>query len=368
MARPHSACWIIAAAAMIILMSPSPAGVSVREPAAVERPAVRTGLDAIDPALGPWRIEQMLLPYPVTVAPERLLEFAPRLVIPAVEAAQRWPGPVDSALGPWRVERFLCPYSIIGASARLPEPSGRLVEPKPAPAAVDPALGPWRIEQMLLPYPTTVAPDRLPEFVGPLVEPRHSVAPADGTRRAHVRLVMSVAGTARKLLSLVDHGAHAARRAMKDLTPPTEQPTTTGGQAATSDRGVQAMPAQIDDAGQGLKQLLEALDAFAPPPRPGPADDGQSFLLPWREVPQTASDPFALEQRWTDADVELPIARASGLRGGTSPPSQHYAALDRIFPQSTGVAFLAALLLIPLSCSYAAGAVYGYARDGPVRQ
>jgi hypothetical protein len=128
------------------------------------------------------------------------------------------------------------------------------------------------------------------------------------------------------------------------------------------------MPIQTADAREGLKQLIEALDAFAPRPASWPDDDRGSVLLPWHEMPQTASDPFALDGRCTDADDELTVVPLAILPADCTSPPRHVAGLDGVFPSSTGVAFVAALLLLPLSCSYAAGAVYGYARDGPSRR
>ncbi|MHC4649751.1 MAG: hypothetical protein ACYTES_02720 [Planctomycetota bacterium] len=406
MSRPHSTCWIIAATAMVVLLSPSPAGVSVMVPAPFEEaPAVQPCSVAVDSAIGPWSIEQLLVPYPVEIAPhqlpafahrpvrpvaaqalvdpalgpwdverllvpyettltpEQLAQLAPQPVLPAAQLPQQPPAPVESALGPWRVEQFACPYQITVAPQRADEPV--VQAPLAAPVTIDPALGPWDVERLLYPYPATVAPQRLEEFSGRLAEPLRPTASA-AEPRAHMRFVMRVAGTARRLLGLMESGTQAARKAIRDLGQPAT--STLGGQATTPDREGQAMPTQTDDPREGLKQLIEALDAFAPRPASWPDDDRGSFLLPWQEVPQTASDPFALEGRWTDADDELTIAPEIIMPAhGTSPP-QHVAGLDRFFPPSTGFAFLAALLLIPASCSYAAGAVYGYARDGPSRR
>lgn len=39
--------------------------------------------------------------------------------------------------------------------------------------------------------------------------------------------------------------------------------------------------------------------------------------------------------------------------------------LIEVFMRSTAIAFLAAVLLVPVACSFAAGTLYGWARDGP---
>jgi hypothetical protein len=435
---------------MVVLMSPSPAGVAGDEPAASGRPAVRpSAFDraigpwavegllcpypgdiaphqlhafafrtaepqraaaALDPALGPWAIERFLSPYPALVAIELLPELVRNPVMPAATPAEQLAGPVDSALGPWRIEQFVCPYQITVAPRRLPEAVERAAKPLPAPVIFDAALGPWAVERLLFPYPATVAPHRLhepvaraskrlpapaifdaalgpwpverllspypapvaprrlPEFSAGSAEPPHRAAAVAETKPAHTRLVMRVAGTTRKLLGLVERGARAARKALEDLSP--SMTPTLGGEAPMPDRGGQAMPSQIDDdAAQRWEQSIGPFGALAPRPAPWPHDDGGSLHLSWREWPQTASDdPFAPERRWTDAADEPTLAPQAIMPPGDPSRPQHVAGFDRFFRQSTGVAFLAALLLVPLCCSYAAGAVYGYARDGPRRR
>ena len=406
MTRPHSACWIISATAMIVLMSPSPAGVSVSMTApSEEAPAAGACSDAFDAAIGPWAVERLLAPYPVEIAPhqlpafarriarplgaqravdpalgpwdvdrllcpypetfglDQLADLAPQPVMPAASLPQQPSAPVGSDLGPWRIEQFVCPYQITAAPRRPDETA--VQAPLPAPVTLDPALGPWDVERLLHPYPDTVAPKRLGEFARRPAEPMGPAASA-AEPRAHMRIVMRVAGTARRLVGLVENGTKAARKAVKDLRQPATP--TLGGQLATPDRGGQAMPTQTDDAREGLKQLIEALDAFAPRPASWPDDDRGSFLLPWHEVPQTASDPFVFDGRGTDADDEPTIVPLAILPADCTSPPRHVAGLDGVFPPATGVAFVAALLLLPLSCSYAAGAVYGYARDGPPRR
>jgi len=293
MTRPHSACWIIAATAMIVLMSPSPAGVSVTVtavsgeapaagacsavfdaaigPWAVERlltpypveiapsqlPAYARELGPLghqgelDPALGPWDVDRLLCPYPETMGLEQLAELAPQPVMPAASLPQQPSAPIDSDLGPWRIEQFACPYQITMAVRR---PDETVVQtPLPAPVTLDPALGPWDVERLLHPYPDAVAPVRLGEFSRRPAEPMGPAALADEPR-AHVRIVMRVAGTGRKLLGLVEDGAQAARKVVKDLRQPARP--TLEGQDATPDRGGQAMSTQTDDAREGLKQGL----------------------------------------------------------------------------------------------------------------
>jgi hypothetical protein len=406
MTRPHSACWIIAGTAMVVLMSPSPAGVSVAvTPPAGEPPAAGVCSAAFDAAIGPWAVERLLTPYPVEIAPyqlpaftrriarplgaqgevdpalgpwdvdrllcpypetmglEQLAELAPQPVMPAASLPQQPSAPIDSDLGPWRIEQFVCPYQITVAARR---PDETVVQaPLPTPVTLDPALGPWDVERMLYPYPNAVAPGRLGEFSRRSAEPMGPVAFADEPR-AHMRIVMRVAGAGRKLLGLVEDGTQAARKMVKDLRQPATP--TLEGQAAAPDREGQALPIQTDDTREGLKQLMEALDAFAPRPAVWPDDDRGSFLLPWHGVPQTASDPFAFDGRCTDVDDEPTIVPLAILPADCTSPPGHVAGLDGVFPPSTGVALVAALLLLPLSCSYAAGAVNGYVRDGPPRR
>ncbi|MHC4209590.1 MAG: hypothetical protein ACYSWT_07730 [Planctomycetota bacterium] len=409
MTKPHSACWIIAATAMVVLLSPSPAGVASNEPAGSGRLAVEPCSDTADPATGPWAVERMLVPYPVEIAPHQLAAFAPRPAeplravaaavdpalgpwaiermlcpypatvalealpelspkreIPAATSIAQLPGPVDSALGPWRVEQFVCPYQITVAPKRLREAARRAARPLPAPTTIDSALGPWPIERLLSPYPAAVAPQRLPEFSAWGMESLRPAASSVPTKPARNRLVLRVAGTTRKLLGLVERGARAARKALQDFSEP--MTPTLGGEAAMPGGGGQAVPTQTSDAAEGRQQSIGTLDASAPRPASWLHDDGEDFLLPWREAPQTASDPFALKRRWTGAADELTLAPEVIMPPGDPSQPRPVAGLDRIFPQSTGIAFLAALLLVPASCSYAAGAVYGYARDGPPPQ
>jgi hypothetical protein len=390
---------------MVVLMSPSPAGVSVKTaphtgglpapaacsgafdaavgPWAVERllapyppeiapcqlpelapepPRLPAARAVVDPALGPWDIDRLLCPYPPTMGHEQLAELAPPPVMPAARLAPHPDSPIGSDLGPWRVEQFACPYQITVAPARAEAVT--VQTPLAAPVNLDPALGPWDVDRLLFPYPDVVAPGRLREF-SQITDPMGPTAYADEPR-AHVRVAMRVAGTARRLMGLVENGTQAARKLVKDLRQPAAP--TLGGHVATPDRGGQAMPTQTDDAREGLKQLIEALDAFAPRPASWPDDDRGSYLLPWHEVPQTASDPFVFDGRRTDADDEPTIVPLALPPVGDTPQPRHVAGLDGVFPPSTGVAFVAALLLLPLSCSYAAGAVYGYARDGPPRR
>jgi hypothetical protein len=82
----------------------------------------------------------------------------------------------------------------------------------------------------------------------------------------------------------------------------------------------------------------------------------------------TASDPPAPEGWWTDAargPVVAPVPLVEPSDDDT--PAPRHAGLDRLFPPSTGIAFLAALLLIPMTCSATAGAVRRQARQGPRR-
>ena len=106
MTRPHSACWIIAATAMIVLMSPSPAGVSFKMTApSGEAPAAGACSAAFGAAIGPWAVERLLTPYPVEIAPSQLPAYARELARPLGRR-----GELDPALGPWDVDRLLCPY------------------------------------------------------------------------------------------------------------------------------------------------------------------------------------------------------------------------------------------------------------------
>jgi hypothetical protein len=391
---------------MVVLMSPSPAGVSVTVTAAArEAPAAGACFGASDAAVGPWAVERLLTPYPVEIAPcqlpayartlarplgaqgevdpalgpwdvdrllcpypetmglEQLAELAPQPVLPAASLPQQPSAPIGSDLGPWRIEQFVCPYQITVAARRPDETVAQA--PLPTPVTLDPALGPWDVERMLYPYPNAVAPGRLGEFFGRSAELMAPVASA-GEPGAHMRIVIRVAGTGRKLLGLVEDGTQAARKLVKDLQQP--ETATWEGHPATPDRPGRAMSTQTIDAREGLKQLIEALDAFAPRPASWPDDDRGSFLLPWHEVPQTASDPFALDGRGTDADDGSTIVPLAILPAECTSPPGHVAGFDGVFPPSTGVALVAALLLLPLSCSYTAGAVYGYVRDGPPRR
>jgi hypothetical protein len=346
---------------MVVLMSPSPAGTTVKVSSpSWEARAAGACSEAFDAANGPWAVERMLAPYPDEIAPCQLPAFDLRPARPMGAQAA-----VDPALGPWDVDRLLCPYPGTMGFQQLAElapqpvmPAARLA-PQPS-APIESGL-----ERLLYPYPDAVAPGRLSEFSR---RPDEPMGPAASAARpgAPMRIVMRVAGTTRKLMGLAENGTQTARKAVKDLRQP-ETPTW-GGNSATPDRGGQAMPIQTDDAREGLKQLIEALDAFAPRPASWPDDDRGSFLLPWHEMPQTASDPFALDGRCTDADDELTVVPLAILPADCTSPPRHVAGLDGVFPSSTGVAFVAALLLLPLSCSYAAGAVYGYARDGPSRR
>jgi hypothetical protein len=347
------------------MLTPYPVEVAAHQlPAFAQKLARPLGAQrAVDPALGPWAVDRLLCPYPETMGLEQLAELAPQPVMPAASLPQQPSAPIDSDLGPWRIEQFVCPYQITVASRRPDETA--VQAPLPAPVTLDPALGPWDVERLLYPYPDAVVPKRLGEFSRRPAEPMGPAAFADEPR-AHMRIVMRVAGTGRKLLGLVEDGTQAARKVVKDLRQPATP--TLEGHPATPDREGQAGPTQTDDAREGLKQLLEALDAFAPRPASWPDDDRGSLLLPWHEVPQTASDPFAFDGRRTDADDEPTIVPLAILPADCTSPPRHVAGLDGVFPPSTGVAFVAALLLLPLSCSYAAGAVYGYARDGPPRR
>jgi hypothetical protein len=405
MTKPHSACWIIAATAMVVLLSPSPAGVPADEPAGSGQPAVRPCWGPADPAFGPWAVERLLVPYPAEIAPRQLLAYAPRPAEPARAAAAdpalgpwsiermlcpypatvalealpelapepeipgatpiaQLPDPVESALGPWRVEQFVCAYQITVAPRRVRETTEQAAGPLPVPATIDPALGPWPIDRLLSPYPSAVAPQRLGEFCAGGLEPLRPAASVVPTTPAHTRLVLRVAGTTRKFLSLVERGARAARKALQDFSEP--MTPTLGEEVPVPDGGSRAVPIQTNDAAEGRQQQsFGTLDASAPRPASWLHDGGEDFLLPRCEAPQTASDPFALKRRWTDAADEPNLAQKAIMPPGDPSRPRPVAGLDRGFAPSTGVAFLAALLLVPASCSYAAGAVYGYARDGP---
>jgi hypothetical protein len=275
------------------------------------------------------------------------------------------PDPVGSALGPWHVEQFVCPYHMPLPSKRVREPTGQAARPLPVPVAIDGALGPWPIERLLSPYPAAVAPQRLGEFCARGLEPLRPAATLVPTTPAHSRLMIRAAGTARKFLGLVERGARAARKALEDFAEPLTP--TLGEEVPAPDGGGRAIPIQTNDAAEGRQQQQSfgTLDASAPRPASWLHDDGGDFLLPWCEAPQTASDPFALKRRWTGAADEPPLAQKAIMPPGDPSRPRPVAGLDRVFPPSTGIAFLAALLLVPASCSYAAGAVYGYPRDGP---
>jgi hypothetical protein len=366
MPKPPPSRLVIAVAAVIFLMSPSPAGVSTREPVQFnDRPAVPPPAASLD-ALGPWAVEQMLLPYSDLAD----VAAAPRFALPPAHASRWLPEPVASSLGPWRVEQLACPYAVTPpvepepVAAREPVAAPRPApEPLPAPISeIDSPLGPWPVEQMLLPYPITVSPGELREYAKPLRPAR----PAPATRAAYGRALRRAAGSVRRFLYLVDDGARAVNQALRDLARPAV--STLGGPAVPPDSGAHADPAGPNDADERLSRLFETLDAFAPTREPGLTDDQGSFLLPWPDAPLTVSDPPALEGWWTDA-AQGPVVAPVPLvaTSGDSPPLR-YAGLDRLFPPSTGVAFVAALLLIPMTCSVTAGAVRRHARDGPRRQ
>jgi hypothetical protein len=354
-------------AAVAFLMSPSPADISVREPVQfVERPAAPPPAASID-ALGPWPVERLLLPYPNLAD----AASAPRFALPPAHASRWLPEPVASSLGPWRVEQLACPYAVTPPAD--PQPVTRDPVAAPAPASVpapvpapisefDSPLGPWPVEQMLLPYPITVAPDQLREYAKPLRPAR----PAPATRAAYGRALRRAAGLVRRFLYLVDDGARAVNQALRDLARPAV--SSLGGLAVPPDRPAHAAPARIDDADERFSRLFETLDAFAPTREPGLTDDQGSFLLPWPDAARTASDPPALEGWWTDAAAGPIVAPVPLVATSGDSPPLRYAGLDRLFPPSTGVAFLAALLLIPLTCSVTAGAVRRHAREGPRRQ
>jgi hypothetical protein len=334
---------------MVVLLSPSPAKVATGEAAEHGSPAVGCGPGAAITALGPWQIEHLLVPYPEPAAAEQLSEFDLPPVIPAAEEARWLARPVESALGPWVIDRFLCPYSVTVAPGLRLEPTEQLAKPVSDPALIEPSLGPWQIDRLLFPYPHAVVPQRAREFS---VHPESRRTMRVGPRPAHVRLVFRVAGMTRQVRGLVDDGARAARKAVQGFA-----------QTGTPTLGGYAVPPRTDDAEEGLRQLLEALDAFAPPD-----DDRPSARSPWRDAPQTVSDPFALERTWTDADDGQPLAPEAIESKSTMSPPLRLAGFERVFPPSTGIAFLAALLLIPLTCSYAAGALHGYVRPGATRR
>jgi hypothetical protein len=308
MPRPPRTCWIVAGAAAVLLAHPSPAGLSARGPVQFdERPAPPPPASDIA-ALGPWSVDRLLMPYPGL--PDAA--SAPRFVLPAATEARWLPQPVASALGPWRVEQLACPYSVTppaGTALSARNPVANPPAPRPAPVGetVSP-LGPWPVERALVPYPSTVAPR---------------------TRAAYGRTLRRVSASVQRLLYLVDDGARAVSQVLRELARP--EPSS--------------------------------LDALAPVHEPALTDDQGSFLLPWLDAPLTASAPPAREGRWTDAASGLVVAPVPLVATDDGAPA--LAVLDRLFPPSTGIAFLAALLLIPTSCSITAAVVRRHARAGP---
>ena len=82
------------------------------------------------------------------------------------------------------------------------------------------------------------------------------------------------------------------------------------------------------------------------------------------------SDAFALQTLPIYADVVLPLE--AWLMPGSRVPRptlnrRQPGDLAEVFVQSSGIAFLASVLLVPFGCSYAAGSLYGHPRDGPQR-
>jgi hypothetical protein len=365
MPKPPPSRLIIAIVAVVFLMSPSPAGVSAREPVQFnDRPAVPPPASHLE-ALGPWPVERMLLPYPNLAD----AAAAPRFALPPAHASRWLPDPVASSLGPWRVEQLACPYAVTppadpqAVAARepvaVPTPAP---EPVPAPIPDVSPLGPWPVEQLLLPYPITVAPDQLREYAKPLRPAR----PSPATRAVYGRALRRAAGSVRRFLYLVDDGARAMGQALRDLARPSV--SSLGGLAVPPGDPAHADPAGIDGAARRLSRLLETLDAFAPTREPGLTDDQGSFLLPMSDAPLTVSDPLLREEWWTDAAPGPVVAPVPLVATSGDASDRRSAGLDKLFPPSTGVAFLAALLLIPMTFSVSAAAVRRHAREGPRRR
>ena len=228
------------------------------------------------------------------------------------------------------------------------------------PGDIDPALGPWQVERMLFPYPATIDPDRGPR------PPRRRVRAGSRTARLapvglpiDVQLAIGIKSTVRKLLGVLSDAGHAVGRGFDDPVPP---PVEAQG---PTDQEADAVRTRLKDFRSRLDRLLETLQAVEQAEPESEPDGG----VTGGEPRVSASDPFALQMVFGFDDVVRPAdpwaLAESRARAPAPQPDRRSSSVTGILLQSSGVAFMAALVLVPFGCSRAAGAMYGCPRDGP---
>ncbi len=151
-----------------------------------------------------------------------------------------------------------------------------------------------------------------------------------------------------------------------------------------ADRVARVVRRSLIEAQQYLHAILITLDLYPERAAAAPVGEPPPIYSPILDIPISATllpanmrDP---EPLWFNADLLSPIdglmlapqgmgqvhreAAAEPLRTSSSAPRGPLS-FTEIFVQSTAIAFLAVLLLVPFGCAYAAGSLYGWARDGP---
>ena len=148
-------------------------------------------------------------------------------------------------------------------------------------------------------------------------------------------------------------------------------------------RVVRVLHSSLIEVQQYLHAILITLDLYPERAAAAPVGEPPPIYSPILDIPISATllpanlrDP---EPLWFNADLLSPIdglmlapqgmgqvrreAAAEPLRTSSAPKGP--LSFPEIFVQSTAIAFLAVLLLVPFGCAYAAGSLYGWARDGP---
>ncbi len=150
-------------------------------------------------------------------------------------------------------------------------------------------------------------------------------------------------------------------------------------------RAAEALCRLLDDIDQRLDDLITSLETIEHGPVTAPSDVAVSPWLPALDAPLALGlcPPLPLQPE--------PLASFGDLDLLTSPllididaalfdkpgdmmttnlvrpaiPTTSSTSLIEVFMRSTAIAFLAAVLLVPVACSFAAGTLYGWPRDGP---
>ncbi len=209
---------------------------------------------------------------------------------------------------------------------------------------IDQALGPWPVERQLLPPGYVIyqpaaareAPRPAWRLLCTLIG-RDRLPPA--TRRIALRVVL-----------LLKHGAHAMTGITRMFDPATidlgDDPWEVPSFPCIDQKD---RPAESPDPSVAFRQPLLDVDAL-PAFQPGDPTAG-SF---WIHLHQGVTP--ALQARTAALDAAPAAAWADAPRA------------TRLVMHSTMLSFLAAIVMVPAGCSFAAATAYGRSRDGPPRQ